>query len=168
MIILHCTQKAQKKLKVQIQTDLPETGSKLGNWYCNEFIYNRGKYLLFCNENSLLPIVIATKGVKSTEEILEMFRQRYFKIMLNWQIPQNVIENELTQINNIVFAKTQSKSVLGSMNDYVHCIKSMCEYRGISPDGGDCFIQLAGMPMGSMKYNNPHEKTLEILLNSEE
>ena len=164
MIILHCTHKAQKRLKVPFQDKLPATESKLGNWYCNEFTYNRGKYLLFTNEKTLLPIITSTKGVMYTEELLERFRQRFFKIMLNWEIPQVALEHELGQVQDIVIAKTQSKSVLGSMNDFVRCASGMCDQHGVTPDNPGVSDQLCRMPMGALKYKYPKDAVLECLL----
>ena len=165
MIIIHCTQKAQKRLKMPFTENLPETNSRLGNWYCNEFTHNRSKYLLFTNERSLVSIVISAKSAKNTDGYLELFRQRFFKIMFNWEIPQPAIEHELNQIHEITFAKTQSRSVLGSMNDIVQCVSHHSYATGNPPDSPEAFTQLARMPMGALKYNNPKEATLEALLN---
>ncbi len=163
MIILHCTHKAQKRLKVPFQDDLPLTESKLGNWYCNEFTYNRSKFLLFVNEGTLLPVILSVKAAGNTEALLDIFRQRFFKILLNWEVSQNLIEHELGQVQEIVIAKTQSKSVLGSMNDFVRCTVGMCEHREIAPDSSECLAQLFRMPMGALKYKSPREATMDCL-----
>ena len=96
--------------------------------------------------------------------MLERFRQRFFKIMLGWEVPQVILEHELEQVQDIVIAKTQSRSVLGSMNDFVHCTTVMCDCHGIAPDGPEVFVQLARMPMGAMSIIIPKKATLDLLV----
>ncbi len=165
MITIHCTRKAQKRLTMSFVEDIPNTESRLGNWYCNEFTYNRSKYLLFTNENTLLSIIISVKSSKNIEGYIDLFCQRFFKIMFNWNVPQAAIEHELEQIKEVVFAKTQSRSVLGSMNDIVICASDYSDSSGTTPDSPETFSQLARLPMGVLKYINPKKVTLEALLN---
>ncbi len=66
MFVMHCTKKEQDRLKVKPVDTLPGPTTRLGNWYCNEFIASRRKYLIFVNESTLLPIVISVKGLKTS------------------------------------------------------------------------------------------------------
>jgi hypothetical protein len=76
MFVMHCTKKAQDRLKVKPVDVLPEPTTRLGNWYCNEFTASRRKHLIFVNERTLLPIVISVKGLKTSRDILEVFKTK--------------------------------------------------------------------------------------------
>ncbi|HPJ42332.1 MAG TPA: hypothetical protein PLY21_08410 [Spirochaetota bacterium] len=61
MRTIHCTQKLLQEIKQPV-TDLKDVipdNSGLGNWYCNMFRFNRRKFLIFTNEQTLDDILQA-------------------------------------------------------------------------------------------------------------
>jgi len=152
MFILHCTKKAQDRLKIKPADILPEPTTCLGNWYCNEFAASRRKYLIFVNERTLLPIVISVKGLKTSGDILELFKQRLFKTFLLLKLPEERFMPEILEMDDVVFAKTASRSVVGSMNDIIAQAKFSSDYHEIDVDSQAVFERLAKIPLKANGY----------------
>lgn len=163
MFVLHCTKKSQDRLKVKPFVTLPEPTTRLGNWYCNEFTVSRRKYLIFVNERTLLPIVISVKGLKTSGDILEVFKQRLFKAFLLLNLPDKIFMPELLEMDEVVFAKTKSRSVVGSMNDIIAQAKFSCDYHDIDVDSPAMFERLAKMPLKTNGYRFASKLVSELL-----
>lgn len=163
MFVLHCTKKAQDRLAVKPFVTLPEPTTCLGNWYCNEFTASRRKYLIFVNERTLLTIVISVKGLKTSEDILDVFRQRLFKAFLRLNLPDKKFLPELLAMEQVVFAKTQSRSVIGSMNDMVAHAQLLADYHEIDVDSPEMFDHLAKTPMKTNGHRFASKLVAELL-----
>ncbi len=163
MFVLHCTKKAQDRMKVKPADALPEPTTRLENWYCNEFTASRRKYLIFVNERTLLPIVISVKGLKTSGDILEVFKQRLFKTFLLLNLPDKKFMPELLEMDEVVFAKTQSRSVIGSMNDIIAQAKFSSDYHDMDVDSPAMFKCLSQIPLKANGYNRSTGLVAELL-----
>ncbi len=155
--------KSQDRLKVKPFVTLPEPTTRLGNWYCNEFTASRRKYLIFVNECTLLPIVISVKGLKTSGDILEVFKQRLFKAFLLLNLPDKKFIPKLLEMDEVVFAKTASRSVVGSMNDIIAQAKFSCDYHDIGVDSPAIFESLSQIPLKANGYKRSTELVAELL-----
>ncbi len=163
MFVLHCTKKAQDRLKAKPVDSLAEPTTRLGNWYCHEVTASRRKYMLFVNERTLLAIVISVKGLKTSDSILEFFKQRFFKTFLWLQWPEDKFMPELEEMDEVVFAKTSNRSVLGSMNELIAQAKFASGYHDMAMDSPAMFEFLAEMPLGGNKYKRTINLVSELL-----
>ncbi len=162
MFVLHCTKKAQDRLKVKPVDVFPDPTTRLGNWYCNEFTASRRKHLIFVNERTLLPIVFSVKGLKTSGDILEVFKQRLFKAFLLLNLPDKKFMPELLEMDEVVFAKTASRSVVGSMNDIIAQAKFSCDYHDIDVDSPAMFESLSQIPLKANGYKRSTELVAEL------
>jgi hypothetical protein len=163
MFVLHCTKKAQDRLKTKPVDSLAEPTTRLGNWYCHEFTASRRKYMMFVNERTLLSIIISVKGLKTSDSILEFFKQRFFKTFLLLQWHEDNFMSELEEMDEVVFAKTANRSVLGSMNDLIAQAKFASRYHDMAVDSPAMFEFLAQMPLGGTKYQVTLNLVSELL-----
>ena len=163
MFILHCTKKAQNRLKVKPSDVLSEPTTRLGNWYCNEFTASRRKYLVFVNERTLLPVVISVKGLKTNADILELFKQRVFKTFLFMNLSDDKFMPEILEMDDVVFAKTASRSVVGSMNDIIAQAKFSSDYHEIDVDSPAMFEHLSQIPLKANGYKRSTGLVAELL-----
>lgn len=163
MFVLHCTKKAQDRLKVKPVDALPEPTTRLGNWYCHEFTASRHKYLIFVNERTFLQIVISVKGLKASRDILEVFKQRLFKTFLLLKLSDKNFMPELLEMDEVVFAKTASRSVVGSMNDIIAQAKFSCDYHDMVVDSPAMFEYLSQIPLKANDYKHSTEMVAELL-----
>ena len=86
--------------------------------------------LIFTHDKTLFSFFVP--GLTKTEFkiIRDVFGQNLFKALLREALPQTQIEIFLDDIRDIRFAKTNNRSVLGSMNDLTYQLKTMIEVRG--------------------------------------
>jgi hypothetical protein len=119
MRIIHCTQKLLKELDVPvIQPDNTSSDSQgLGNWYANLIRIDRKKCLLFTNEKTMYSFLIPHVKKANLKNIVNEFM-----INLNFNLQYEGISHELInkvmqEYEEIGFAKTASRKVLGSMNE---------------------------------------------------
>jgi IS30 family transposase len=119
MRIIYCTNKLLKELDVPlVELDkIPQPTEGLGNWYANLLRIDRRKCLIFTNEKSLYTFLIP-KVLKANLKDIE----QEFLINLSYNLQYegfglDVINRVMQEYQEIGFAKTMSKSVLGSMNN---------------------------------------------------
>ncbi len=163
MFILHCTKKAQLRLKVSQSASLPEPTTRLGNWYCNEFTFSRHRYLIFVNEQTVMPIVISLKGLKDSGYILDFFRQRLFKTFLRMNLPEQSFMPELLEMHDVYYANTQNRRIVGYMNDLISQAKFLADYHQIEPDSMAMFEILSDVPYKSNDYQKSTKLASQLL-----
>jgi hypothetical protein len=118
MRIIHCTRKLFKELDVPlVEADkILQPAEGLGNWYANLLRIDKRKCLLFTNEKTLYTFLIP-KVLKANLKNIE--QEFLIKLSYNLQYEGfglDVINSVMQEYQEIGFAKTASKKVLGSMN----------------------------------------------------
>ena len=168
MRIIHCTRKLFKELDVPlVEPDkIPLHTEGIGNWYANLLRIDGRKCLLFTNEKSLFTFLIP-KVLKANLKNIE----DEFLIHLNYNLQNegfglDVINKIMQEYQEIGFAKTMSKSVLGSMNDLAYHYEFQ-----IMREGGIVNIRILHLnkeinrtPMGALKYRYPIDVLKNLLL----
>jgi len=123
--IIHCTRKLLKELDVSpIEPDsYPSNTEGLGNWYANLLRIDRRKCLIFTNEKTLYSFLIPKVLKNNLKNIEEEFLINLNYNLQNEGFSLEVINKIMQEYQEIGFAKTVSKSVLGSMNDLAYQYK---------------------------------------------
>ena len=70
---------------------------------------------------------------------------------------------ELLEMDEVVFAKTASRSVVGSMNDIIAQAKFSCDYRDMDVDSPAMFESLSQIPLKANGYKRSTELVAELL-----
>ena len=167
MIVLYCTKKAQRCLKIEpSEVSLDET-SILGNWYCNEFTVSRQKYMIFVNERTFLSIIISAQAPTTKEDILETFKQRLFKFFLFLGLPDDKFMPELFKLNNMGFAKVNNRSIVGSMTNIVEDAKFSSYTRDVDADSFEMFNVLSRNPFKVKNFKTPRKLIAELFAEGE-
>jgi hypothetical protein len=151
MITLRCTKKLLKYLGIDpIDEPSPSTG-RLGDWYANLVPTYAGDLIMFVNEKTLITVAVPTL---LDEELIFTFRSRVLNLLLMLEIPIRQIEQEINHYHEVEYAKTASRSVLGSMNDIALNYQFIAE-RGVD-DGSlslsDAEYKLSNMPSISRDF----------------
>jgi hypothetical protein len=137
-VIIRCTQKLIKELRIKPQE--PEAIGKVGSWHANLLRFDRRKCVLFTHDMTLFSVFVAGLKRDDFDHIDQVFGQALFKTMMLFDFEQASIERMLDWSRHNTFAKTNSRSVLGSMNDMAFHI----EYH-IHDDGGLAHADLADL-----------------------
>ena len=163
MITLRCTKRLRILLNVEPLDELASTTAALGDWYANLIPTAVGELILITNEKSLLSVVIPVSEADSLEPMFQLRVARLFGII---GIPVAVAEKEISQLSPIQYAKTASRIILGTMNDFAFQLQWMAE----TADGSDGLnlskaeLDLSECPCGAMGYQAPSDVAKSILL----
>jgi hypothetical protein len=133
MLYLKCTGIVQKALglpKTLLATPAP-TLAPLGNWYVNRFEIGRRKAHVFMSETTLLSfILLQGKTPVTTETLPTMMLAGLAQLLAMRGISENAIERAMVHYQEGLFAKTDSRADLGSLNDLVQRYQWMIESGG--------------------------------------
>ncbi len=115
MVVLRCTQQLLHRLK-RFDDEPPQTSTTtLGDWYGNIIRMGNRHVLLFITERSRLPVLIPIRQANKLRTVLP----DAMSDMLAWmRVPEDVIAEEREQMSEVAFGRTNSRSLLGTMNDY--------------------------------------------------
>lgn len=130
MAILRCTKKLISELNIKIP-DSPKDNDDIGGWHANLLRIDRRQCVLFIHDKTLYTFLVPGLTKPHFKNFNEVFRQNLFKSLVAESLPQEHIEIFLEDIREIEIAKTNNRSVLGSMNDLTFQLKYQ-----IADDGG--------------------------------
>lgn len=119
MQLIRCTQKLQKEMGLKkAGLSIPETdNSRLGEWYANLIYIERRKCIVFVNKKTLFNFITPNVNRGQIRELDNLFLMFFVNRVLIRLGIDSVVPNVLDEYQNIHYAKTDSRSVLGSMND---------------------------------------------------
>jgi hypothetical protein len=113
--------------------------------------------VLFVNDDSLLPVVVAAAPANT---LMERFRAATGELLGLLGASQNSITLELAEMGDARIERTNSRQVLGSMTDFAFLLEGYLE-------GGDALmsasLRLAEAPCGPIGMERPRDVALELL-----
>ncbi|TSA39072.1 MAG: hypothetical protein D4R63_10005 [Methylococcaceae bacterium] len=116
---LHCTKKLQKAMGLKpadtVQQEL--TSSILGSWHVNLININHCDCVLFVNDATLFNFLIPDVSKEQFHQLDQLFRDFLLCVLAEEGIDDVLRAKLLKDYGNISFANTNSKKVLGSMNE---------------------------------------------------
>jgi hypothetical protein len=166
MTVIRCTRKLLNEIDAP-PTEIAEMFSQgpLGSWHANIFRLERRKSVIFVNDKTLYSMLIV--GVKKAElrRFEDLFRNTLFKAMRSMEITSRYINEIMDETLQFVIGKTNNRSVLGSMNDYISCTIFQVQHDGgyQNLDLNDLSARLNDMPMSAIGYSNGEEQIKNVL-----
>ena len=130
MLQFRCTAAVQKEfgLKPKDLDEIKEADTVLGNWYVNIATIDRRKTFLFVNERTLLSFILPGINQYNIANMHETFLKALNQLLLNEGVDYTLINNLNNEYFSLQHTKTDSKKILGNMNDlmslYNHIIYS--------------------------------------------
>ena len=161
MQLIRCTKKLQKEIGLKpsdLCTQEPRF-SYLGPWHANLIHIDRRKCLLFVNDRTLLNFIVPDVSRATIRELDKLFTGYLSCILADEGFSEVDRARILSEYDEVCFANTGSKSVLGSMNDLAfHYKYSIQEAGGVhSPALPGIIRRLNRMPMSAIKEVFPIE-----------
>lgn len=154
MLTIRCTQKLLKELKVAPGGGEPQDGY-LGGWHADLLRIERRKCVLITNDATLYSLFIPGLRKPEFERFGEVFMQHLFRNLRCEGFEQHQIERVLDEYREIKIAKTNNRSVLGSMNDLKYQVEGIIwDIGGLDQvDLISLNQKLNRIPMGAIKYS---------------
>lgn len=146
--------KLAKRMKVSKLVELPLNGNPLGDWSGNIFNVSRTQYIILSNTKSLYSCLMLAKGITTQQAFVARASETIRDFMEQDGQPSNVCSLISNADMSASFAKSLSRSVIGSMNDLVFGAKLMLS-DGI--DEHEVSVRLNETPLKALKYANPRE-----------
>jgi hypothetical protein len=145
MIQLRCTKKVQDFIGIKKANlcEISDSESILGNWMANIFIQDRRKVICFMNERTLLSFVLTGVTKAKAKYPIESFPIGLEQLLNFEGVDVNAIELVIQDSCNIEITSTNSRKLLGNMNDLIYLYQSL-----ITAEGG-----LANCDMTSVTMN---------------
>jgi hypothetical protein len=164
MIVLRCTQRLRKGSRAEPVAEPPVPTAVLGEWYANTIsLPFRGRSLVaFVHSGTLLSVVAPGRALGTT---VPVFQQRLPNLLRRFGLPQPWIEAHAAALTDICFARTASRSVLGSMNDIAQQIWAEAEWaRSFDRLDLDRLEErLAGVIFGALAHRSPADALAELV-----
>ena len=115
--------------------------------------------MIFISERSLLAVIM---HLRDRHELLKNFKKRLAFLLVRLNIDAHLISAELDQMQNLTIAPTASRSVLGSLNDFINLSKHRYYYDGYF-DLSATEFQFTNIPCGPLDYDSPGKIASELL-----
>lgn len=160
MFILRCTRKLLAKLRVRPEAvDSVRSTTRLGDWYADFLDNGRERVVLCVSEHARVPVVLSADDLKT-------FPSRFpgaLGLVLNaLSIPPSAVARELGEMQVVHFAKTASRSVLGTINDFAIPVTwAQVDDPGISLHR--LSVRLTDTPVGPLKHECPADVVRRLL-----
>ena len=129
------------------------SSDEMASWHANLLRVDRRKCILFTHDVTLYSFLVPGLKKPQFENFRDVFGQNLFKNLLWENFPQNQIEIVLDEHREIIIAKTNNRSVLGSMNDLAFQLKYRIAAMGglVNVDLAELNHELNRIPMSAIK-----------------
>ena len=117
MLIVRCTAKLLGKLKVQPEPAFsPPATTRLGDWYATILPMRPSHVVLLVSESTRLPVVLPARELST---LARRIPDAIGQVLRELGVDSRVIDGELRAMAEVTFDRTASRSVLGTMNEFV-------------------------------------------------
>ena len=163
MLVLRCTTKLLAALALDAG-ELPsqEDDPTLGSWFVNMFPLQRRRGLLFTHSTTLYSVFAYPIKLAALAEILSGHPAHYLQLD---EFPPAQIRGLLAAYQDHVFAVTNNRRVLGSMNDQRIQIEAFATIHGVDNPLGIAVVNRAinRNPLSMIKYSYPTDRMKGLL-----
>ncbi len=157
-MIIRTTASLAKRLKLKLGPTSEKSTTTLGDWYCNDVILNRRHFILGVSSNSRVALLIHAAPYSSFFKRLPVaIHQLAVAIGVN----EEGLKSELVAMASVTLAKTEDRSIIGSMTDYRRNLEYMIEARRLDLDDLiSISLRLSSIPCLVMEPSFPQDMAL--------
>lgn len=144
------------RFQLKLETDPPQSGGALGDWYGNLFNVGRQRLVLCQSARTLLPVILPARN----GEFPRRFPEYLAEVLFALKMPSEAVRREHEAAQEWTFAATNSRSILGAMNDFAFCGSH-------DIDAGrsllETSLRLSEMPTKPLSYSCAERETRALL-----
>jgi len=123
---LHATKKLLDRVKAPVEPVVSEPTTALGNWY-GTVLFWRPQVALLVNEPTLYPVLVPLAPAAT---LMERFPGALGQALRAHGVPEDFIECETAEMSEGRYAKTESRRLLGIMNEFRYLAEAHRASRG--------------------------------------
>ena len=154
MITFRCTAKTLKRFRLEPEDSPAEPGGVLGDWYVNLLNVGPHRLVLCVSERSLLPVILPARKA----EFPENFPSYLYETLCAIGVHGALAAVEAEGAKEYCIARTQSRRVLGVMNDFAN----MAQYFLTEESPFAASMRLSETPSKPIDYDSPAMRTREL------
>jgi hypothetical protein len=155
MLTLRCTQKLLDRMGIKPDPKQPASTGRLGDWYAHYVIVHRQHVILAVSERTLVPVVLPAGPIST---MIPRLVESVGDVLRALGIADAEVELELKEMRAVVVGKTESRSVLGSINDFGQLLDAYLEGRAYL----EAALKLAEAPCKPIGWASPGKTTREV------
>ncbi|MBI5481907.1 MAG: hypothetical protein HY906_23835 [Deltaproteobacteria bacterium] len=121
MFSLHCTARLLEALRVEPRPP-PAATTRLGSWYAN-LLPGRRPAVVCVSERTFLPVVLPQEGAR----LPLLLPEALAALLQALDVPRHLIEQERLAMAQVTWARTESRSVLGVLNEQAYLASELLE-----------------------------------------
>ena len=160
MLILRCTKKLLTRLGVKPNPSPQPSSTKLGDGYADTLNVGRERLVLCVSAPTLLPVVVP--AARAGSDLSAKLARGLRHTLETLGAPAAGIEAELNELREVDIAKTASRVVLGSMNDF-QLMARQIRHQLPMVSLLDLGLELAETPCSPIDYLRPMDAALAAL-----
>ncbi len=165
-MIIRLSQKLCTKVKAGKLWELPLAEDPILDWSTQSFAVGRTQFILISNTKSLYSCVIPSKGVTSTKQLMSQFNQSVPHQLNKDGLGKAVSKLMAINLEEVKFAKSLNRSVIGSMNELIVMATTVMSIRELTlpelnDDLNDTLLTILGTKKGD--YGRPKEAIAELV-----
>lgn len=122
MLVVRCTAKLLRRLQAEPDLRPANSTTGLGDWYATVLPWRPRHLVMLVNEASRLPVVLPAREISTLGQRIP---DAIARVLEDLGIAAKAIDQEYRAMAEITFAKTASRSVLGTMNEFVLYLEHM-------------------------------------------
>lgn len=157
MLVVHGTKKFLERVgRPSVPADTPST-TQLGSWYATVLFW-RPQVALFVNVETLTPLLLPFAPATS---LLARLGVGLDQLLEHHGVSRPFIDAELSQLGQVQLAKTNNRSLLGSMNEFAY-LADVDRYSIAVVDLLGLSLRLGETPCGPLyrRHVTPHDELL--------
>jgi hypothetical protein len=158
VVILRLTRKLLSRVGPLTAVSTPST-TILGDWFAQPVFVGHNRYVLLVSEHSRLPVIMPGRDLRN---LARNFPGALAEVLQALGVPGPVMEREVEASSEAVIAVTNSRSHLGTLNDFSQTLR----YRlSDEPDADlvEVALWLSRTPVGPLGYDAPDRVTRRLL-----
>jgi hypothetical protein len=162
MIIFRPTLSLSKKMGMKLSSSNENSTNALGDWSAVDFSLGKSRYVLCVSHRTRQPVVVPAAPYS---EVVMRLRATLMETLYALEIPSTQIKRELPEMADVAYAKTNDRSILGTLNDYRGALEFHHELGRIRnyKDYIWMSLWLSETPMRTLGWKYPREATAGAL-----
>lgn len=153
MLTVRCTAKLLRRLRVSPGPSPATSTGRLGDWYATILPFRPAHLILLVNEPTRLAAVLPARELATLPTRIP---EAIAKVLRELGASADTIGSERREMTEIQFGRTASRSVLGTMNDYVFLMQWRMA-REVASNLLEVAMDLNHTPAGPLKYERPDD-----------
>jgi hypothetical protein len=159
VLILRCTAKLLARVGPAQEPTVPSSAI-FGDWYAIPLGIGHQRYVLAISERSRLPVLMAGRDLK---HLPDNFPDTLAAVLWGLGISAAAIQREVDHSREVLLAKTNSRSHLGTLNDFSLMLRYQLHSQR-DPDLVQAALELAHTPVGPLRPLSFPDKVTRRLL----